>query len=273
MHVDPVVRNARPVPHVQDTVADQVISRLGALWSSNEEIPVSSSATERAETPGPAKDRRRWRRSSAAFGQEHRQRRRKAFLVLLVLLVGSGTAVMGTVSTFTEAETGTQTLGTGTFGLDLANPSAPSQFSVNISGLAPGDFADRLVDVSNSGSINFASVALGITATTSSLLDTDATNGLRLQIDACSVAWTQASAGVAATCGAITTNLTASTAVSALKAAGPSYTSSFNSLTAAGLDRLRFHYSLPAASVGTAGLSSVLVYTFTATQVAGGAYH
>lgn len=211
--------------------------------------------------------------SPATEDQQDTKRKRRVLFAMLLLGLGSSAAVAGTSSTFTEAEVRNQTVGSGTFNIDLTDPIATSQFSVNVSGLAPGDFADRLVTVSNSGSINLASIDLAITTpVTSSLLDTDATNGLKLQIDSCSVAWTQASSAVAATCSGATTALTASTAISSLKSAGPSYTASLASLTG-GTDRLRFHYSLPAASTGTAGLSSAMVYTFTATQAAGGAYH
>jgi spore coat-associated protein N len=222
-------------------------------------------------------DRKSRRETAYAARSVTQGRKAKQVLVALLLLaVGSATAVVGTSSTFTDTDTRTQNSASGTFNIDLSDPLATSQFSAAVSGMAPGDFADRLVDLTNTGSINLASVAVAVTTPTSSLLDTDATNGLQLEIDKCSVAWTQASSGVVAACGGVggATTLTAMAAISSLKATGPSYTASLTSLTGGGaVDRLRFHYSLPTASTGTAGLSSVIVYTVTATQAAGGAYH
>jgi spore coat-associated protein N len=189
-----------------------------------------------------------------------------------LLTVGVSSAVIGTMSTFTSTQTKTQTVASGTFVFNVNDPGAGSVFSTAISGLAPGDFGDRLVTLVNTGSINFASVGIGVTATTSSLLDTDATNGLSLAIDKCSVAWTQASNTVGATCSGTTTSLTTSTPVPTLKTTGPSYTTGLSSLTG-GTDYLRFHYSLPSGATGVSGLSSTLSYAFTATQAAGGAYH
>ena len=56
------------------------------------------------------------------------------------------------------------------------------------SAIAPGDTIQRSVDLIDSGSLDLASVTLTTTATSSSLLDTDTTNGLQMVIDKCSVA-------------------------------------------------------------------------------------
>lgn len=200
----------------------------------------------------------------------------RARLVLVgyvaLAIAAVATAVLGTVSTFTSGQSRGQTSQSGTFVFNLADPSSGATFATGISGLAPGDFADRLVTLTNSGSIYFSSVTLGVSSVTTSLLDSDAVNGLTLQVDNCSTAWTQASNTVAATCGGTLTSLTAATPLSTLKSTGPSYTGNLAALTG-GTDYLRFHYALPAVSSGTAGLSSTLTYAFTATQAAGGAYH
>ncbi|SOD71077.1 hypothetical protein SAMN05892883_0669 [Jatrophihabitans sp. GAS493] len=201
------------------------------------------------------------------------RRKRVLFVSFAVLLVGGGAAVTGTLSTFTSTQSKAQSISSGTFTFALNDPGAGALFSTNVSGLAPGDFADRLVNVVNAGSINYGSVAIAVTApTTSSLLDTDATNGLKLAVDDCSVPWTQASATVAATCSGTTTAETALTPVATLKATGPSYSTGLVALTG-GTDYLRIHYNLPSGSTGTSGLTSVLNFAFTATQATGGAYH
>ena len=58
---------------------------------------------------------------------------------------------------------------------------------MNASGLAPGDS----FDLANQGSLNLSAITLTTTATVTSLLDTDATNGLQMTIARCSTTWTE----------------------------------------------------------------------------------
>ena len=85
--------------------------------------------------------------------------------------------------------------------------------TVGATAIAPGDTIQRSVDLINSGSLDLASVTLTTTATTSSLLDTDATNGLQMVIDKCSVAWTEAGPPYTYTCSGSTSSVLASRAV------------------------------------------------------------
>jgi spore coat-associated protein N len=191
----------------------------------------------------------------------------------LALSGSLGVAAMGTLSLFTAGGTRTQSVGAGTFAFNLSDPSTGA-FTTAISGLAPGDMADRLVTLTNpGGGLNYSQVALSATATTTSLLDSDATNGLALSIDDCSVAWTQATSTSAATCSGTDTTLTAATPLATIIATPITYSSQLASLSNGGVDYLRFHYLLPGISVGTAGLSSSIQYSLTATQQAGGSYH
>ena len=82
--------------------------------------------------------------------------------------------------------------------------------------LVPGDTVQRAVQLSNAaGQQDLSSVTLSTTAPTSSLLDTDATNGLQLVVDACSVPWTEAGTAPAYTytCSGVTKPVLASRAV------------------------------------------------------------
>src|SRR5581483_12463300 len=109
-----------------------------------------------------------------------------------------------------------QSLSTGTVTIALgATGAQTNRLSVNASGLAPGDSIQRSVDLSNTGSLNLASVTLTTTATTSSLLDSDGTNGLQMGIDRCSTAWTESgtSPAFSYTCGGSTSTVLASRAV------------------------------------------------------------
>jgi len=199
--------------------------------------------------------------------------RRTALAALACLIAALGLAILGTLSTFTASGTRTQNVGSGTFTFNLADPGTGA-FTTAISGLAPGDFADRTVTLTNpSGGLNYASVALAATAEKSSLLNTDAVNGLTLTVSDCSVAWKQTAITEPATCTGTEKTLTAATPLSKIISEGVTYSSLLASLTNGGSDYIRFHYALPTASTGTAGLTSEIKYTFTATQAAGGSYH
>ena len=158
----------------------------------------------------------------------------------------------GTYSTFTQARTKTQNVATGTFAFNLADPAVVP--STDISGLAPGDFADRLVDLTNTGSLNYATWGSPPTASPTSALDSDpderpATDDRPVLHDV----EPGLGLGVAATCGAPTSSLTRSTAVSALLDSLGGHVL-HRPLRAHGrrepADHLS-HYALPAASAGS----------------------
>src|SRR5213079_2377653 len=87
------------------------------------------------------------------------------------------------------------------------------RLNIGASALAPGDTIQRSVDLANSGSLDLASVTLTTTASPTSLLDTDATNGLQMLIDKCSQAWTEAGPPYTYTCGGSTSSVLASRAL------------------------------------------------------------
>lgn len=72
----------------------------------------------------------------------------------------------------------------------------------------------RAVKMTNTSTAATASIPLTTTASPSSLLETDATNGLQMAIDRCSVAWTESGTAPAYTytytCGGTTTSVLAS---------------------------------------------------------------
>lgn len=125
---------------------------------------------------------------------------RKVLLSLGALGVAGALAGMGTFATFTATTSASNTLASGTVVIALGNTGASTnRLTVNASGLVPGDTVQRSFDLSNTGSQDLASVALTSTASPSTLLDTDATNGLQMVIDRCSVAWTEAGSNPAFT--------------------------------------------------------------------------
>jgi hypothetical protein len=149
-------------------------------------------------------------------------------------VIGAAAAVagLGTFGTFTDSTTPVATtIASGTLSIDVSQTG----FSVPVttSNFVPGDSLTRAVNLINDGSSALGSVTLGSTVGTPSILTTDATNGLQLNVKSCSVAWTQ---GAGAT------------------------------------DYLTFAISLPTSADNTfQGKSAALSLTFTGTQRTGSA--
>src|SRR5207244_3513407 len=140
----------------------------------------------------------------------------------------------------------------------LGTPGPANRLTVNASAVAAGDTMQRAFQLSNSGSIPLASApTLTTSASPTSLLDTDATNGLQMVIDKCSVAWTEAGSSPAFTytCGGTTSSVVASRAVIGSNIA----MSNLGSTTAGATDHLRLTLTFPSAAGNTfQGLSSTI---------------
>jgi spore coat-associated protein N len=194
---------------------------------------------------------------------------RKIGLSVAVLGAAAGLAGLGTFATFTSTTSASQqvTAGTVTIALGAAGAST-NRLTVNASGVVPGDTMQRSFDLINSGNQDLASVTLTSTATTSSLLDTDATNGLQMVIDRCSAPWTESGVSPAFTytCSGSTSSVVASRAV-----VGSSIAMSNLTVTTAGVtNNLRLTLTFPSSGPNTMqGLSSTIQYSFTGTQRAG----
>jgi predicted ribosomally synthesized peptide with SipW-like signal peptide len=190
----------------------------------------------------------------------------------------------GAFATFTDTvSAGPQTISSGKIVIATGPTNTAGTAATAI---VPGDTITREIDLNSTGSTaNDASITLGFTATTSSLLNTDAANGLHLTVSECSVAPTVAPPVY--TCGGTTTAVLASTPVSALIAA-PVALPGLKSLVAGGKDYLLFTLTFPATAPGNIaanpalcagagatenmeGCTSVLTYNFLATQRAGAA--
>jgi spore coat-associated protein N len=190
----------------------------------------------------------------------------RLLLSACVLGVAASIAGLATYATFTSSTSASQSVSSGTVTIGLgATGSSTNRLNIAATNIAAGDTIQRSVDLINSGSINLSAITLTSTATTSSLLDTDATNGLQLVIDKCSVPWTEGGTAPAYTytCSGTTSSVLASHAV-----IGSNLTlSNLASLTAGTTDHLRFTLTLPSAAPNTfQNQSSVIQYTFTGTQ-------
>jgi len=190
----------------------------------------------------------------------------KILASLAALSAAASVAGLGTFASFTSSTSASQTVSSGTVTVALgATGASTNRLTVNATGIVPGDTIQRSVDLINSGSQDFGSVTLTTTASPTSLLDTDATNGLQMTIDKCSTAWTEAGTAPAYTytCSGTTTSVVASRAV-----IGSNLTmSNLSSITAGTTDKLRVTLTLPSAAGNTfQNLSSTISYAFTATQ-------
>ena len=190
-------------------------------------------------------------------------------LSLAVLGGAAGMAGLGTFATFTSSTSASESVSSGTVTIALGAPgSSSNRLSVNASGIAPGDTIERSVDLVNQGSLALSGVAVTTTASPSSLLDTDAVDGLQMSIDRCSVPWTESGTAPAYTysCSGTTSSVVASRAVIGANVA----MANLGSLVAGATDHLRVTLTLPSSAGNTfQNQASTIGYTFTATQRTG----
>jgi len=192
-------------------------------------------------------------------------------LLLSVAAIGAAAAIagLGTYATFTSSTSASQAVASGTVTVALgATGASTNRLTVGASNIAAGDTIQRSVDLINQGSLNLASVTLTTTAATSSLLNTDTSNGLQMAIDKCSAAWTEAGTAPAYTytCSGTTTTVLASVPVIGANLA----LSNLSALTAGATDHLRVTLTLPStAGNSLQNQSSVIQYSLTGIQRAG----
>lgn len=201
------------------------------------------------------------------------RRRRIPTRVALLLSALVAVVTLATATTYaawvgtTSVDNNQLTTGTVTIVLG-ATGAATNRLDVNVAGITPGDTVERSVDLANTGTLDLASVTLTTMATVSSVLDTDPAQGLQMQIDRCSVPWTETGAApdFSYTCGGTTSSVLGSQAIIGTNLA----LGNLASTTVGNTDHLLVSITLPTAS-GNAfqGKSSTLRYTFTGTQRAG----
>jgi predicted ribosomally synthesized peptide with SipW-like signal peptide len=190
--------------------------------------------------------------------------RRKLLVSLAVISAAASVAGLGTFATFTSSTSASQSVSSGTVTIALgATGASTNRLTVGASNIAPGDTIQRSVDLIDQGTINLASVTLTTSATTSSVLDTDGTNGLQMVIDKCSQAWTEAGPPYTYTCGGSTSSVLTSRAAIQTGVT----LSNLSSLTAGNTDHLRVTLTFPSGAGNSfQNKSSTIQYTFTGTQ-------
>ena len=137
-----------------------------------------------------------------------------------------------------------------------------NRLTVDATGIVPGDQMERVVDLTNGGTLDLSGVTLSTTASLSSALDTDTVHGLQVSIDRCSGPWTEGGTapGYVYACSGTTSSVLSAQPVimSGAALAGLSAT------TAGNTDHLRVVLTFPpAAGDSMQGLSSHLAFTFT----------
>jgi hypothetical protein len=210
---------------------------------------------------------------------------KRVVLTVAVVVAGTGAILGGAFASFTETtNAGPQAISSGKV---ILNVGPTNDSATGATSIAPGDTIAREVDLNSTGAtLSDASITFGISASPSSLLDSDASNGLQVQVQTCPVAWTRnAGPPLTYSCTGATTVL-ATTPVKTLESA-PANLTGLNSLTAGGQDYVVMTFTFPSGAPGNLGLvitacsgtaggtaatenlegcASTLTYTFTATQ-------
>jgi hypothetical protein len=193
---------------------------------------------------------------------------RKVIGSLGVIGAAAAVAGLGTFGTFTDSTAPLNaTVATGTLSINLNPANDTGTLTMAADKFVPGDSLTRSVNLVNDGTTNFSAlnlVAAASDATKTSLLNTDAVNGLKLTVKSCSTAWTKPTATTYA-CSGVTKDL-----VNNQPAVGTFALATPTSLTAGGTDHLIVSLALPTAAGNQfQGLSSALSLTFGGTQADG----
>jgi spore coat-associated protein N len=194
---------------------------------------------------------------------------RKLLGTVAVVGMAAAMAGLGTFATFTSSTSASHAISSGTVSIALgATGASTNRLTAGASNVVPGDTIQRSVDLNNSGAAsadNLSSIVLTTTASPSSLLDTEATNGLQMAIDKCSVAWTEGGTAPAYT---YTCSGTTSTVLASRSVIGSSMAlSNLSSLNTGSTDHLRVTLTLPASAPNTMqGQASTISYNFVGTQ-------
>jgi predicted ribosomally synthesized peptide with SipW-like signal peptide len=192
---------------------------------------------------------------------------KKVLLSIGALGVAGAMAGLGTFASFTSTTSASNTATSGKVIIAVGASGAANRFSVSSGTLVPGDTVQRVIDlISTSTTGDLGGVTLTTTASPSTLLDTDATNGLQMVISNCSAAWTEAGTSPAYTytCSGTTSSVLASAPV-----IGSGLTLDNLSIVngAPGTDHLLLTLTLPSGTGNTfQNLTSTVLYTFNGTQ-------
>jgi spore coat-associated protein N len=183
-----------------------------------------------------------------------------------VVLVGGAASVagLGTFGGFTSTTNASQEVGTGK--VVLTSGAGVQGMVLPVTNIVPGDALQRTITLTRSSDTqSFGSVKLTTTGSTTNVLTSDASNGLQLTVDQCSVAWAKVGSTSALSCSGTTTQVIAQRAILGTAVDLGAATTALNG--AGAVSNLRATISLPDAAGNTfQALSNTLTFTFDATQ-------
>lgn len=163
-------------------------------------------------------------------------------------------------------------LSTATVAISLSSTGSTGSLSVGAQNLVPGDTVQREVKLSNTGTAPIGAVTLAATVSPSNLLSTDTTDGLQVEAQTCSTAWTATSladGGYTYACSGPVTSVIAREPIGSLASSTP--LTAVGSIPVSGSANLVITVSLPSTAGNTyQGMTTTIDYTFVATQAAGG---
>jgi hypothetical protein len=205
----------------------------------------------------------------SARATERRHHRTAARIVGTVGVLGAAAAVAGMTTfgnfTYTSDPVATQ-VQDGVLSINVAHAADGLTMPFGGSLFLAGDSRGWRVDLVNDGDTALSSVSVTSRATSSSILDTDAVNGLQLDVKSCSAAWT-VNNGVYSCAGTQKSFYSGPIVV-----AGRAMTNAA-SATPGQVDHLLMTASLPPSASGDAfeGASSSLEFFFSGIQRTGSA--
>lgn len=214
-----------------------------------------------------AGERRRRVTEPTERNEQGMSRRTKILLTVLVVAIAGSLAGVGTFAVFTSSESVAPEVAAGTVEIEFDGGEASDTLDVAATNIAPTDTIERSITLENAGSLDLSEIELTTEATTSSLLDTNTDVGLQMNIDKCSQPWTESGTAPAFTytCGG-----TEEVIVEQQPIIGTFDLGDLEALEAGGISYLRVFVTLPEeAGNEFQGLSSVIRYTFDATQRTG----
>ncbi|MCW2682284.1 MAG: uncharacterized protein JWP33_197 [Blastococcus sp.] len=189
-----------------------------------------------------------------------------ATVVGAIAAVGAAAAVagLGTFGGFTDTTAPVNTdVANGVVSIALSQAGDSGTVPFAGGQMLAGDARTHLVDLVNDGNTALGSVTVKSWASTSSILDSDPTNGLQLTVESCTVAWSPDKSCA----GSRSSFYSGPVLVTDRALAGAA------SLAPGAVDHLLLTATLPAAASGDAfeGATSALHFVFTGTQRTGAA--
>lgn len=196
---------------------------------------------------------------------------KKVLLSLAALGSAAAIAGLGTFATFTSTTSASQNVTAGKVQIALGASGPANRLSVPATNVVPGDTISRAVDLVSTSTDPLASVTLTTTANPSSVLDTDTSTGLTMDIRNCSSAWSEAgtSPALTYTCSGTNSAVLGSQNIITTTAGGVTLNNLTATSSGSATDHLLITLTLPTNNT-TANLvtppSSTIQYSFAGTQ-------